>query len=420
MRILSVHNAHYFAGGDAASFIRTNRLLEERGHQVIPFSVLREQNIPTAYDQYFAVDFDTLDPLRASLKRLEGAFFSPEARRKIDRLLDAHPVDIAHLHSVYGWISYSILGVLERRGIPVVQTMHDYKLICPVHSLQSRNGEVCERCRGARYYQCVLRNCSPYSHPLLKSIVHCLEMYFNHFVLHHPDRIARFIAPSEFMERKVVEFGIAADKVTVIPNFLDVEAYTPGFDHEEYYVYVGRLSAEKNLEGLIKAAQTIPDAHLLLIGDGPEMSHLRRLAAEIKATNVHFTGYKSGPQLHDLMRKAICLVLPSTCYENAPFVILEAFALGTPVIGSRLGGIPELIAESQDGLLCEPNDVDDLREKIARLLANRHNGSLEDMGRCGREKVEKRYNAKLYYERLTTLYREVLASRKEEQCLQKS
>ncbi len=411
MRILSAHNAHYLAGGDAASFIRTNRLLEERGHQVILFSVLRDQNIPTAYDRYFLTDFDTVAPLRAAFKRLEGTFFSLEARRKMDRLLEAHPVDIAHLHNVYGRISYSILGVLESRGIPLVQTMHDYKLICAVHALSSRNGEVCERCKGARYYQCVLGKCSPYSHPLLKSIVHCLEMYFTQFVLHHPERIARFIAPSEFMKRKVVEFGTAADKVEVIPNFLDVEAYTPGFEHEDYYVYLGRLSEEKGLDILIKAAQTVPDAKLLLIGDGPEMGRLRRLAAEIKAPNVHFLGYQAGPQLHELVRKALCLVLPSTCYENAPFVILEAFALGTPVIGSRMGGIPELIDERQDGLLCAPNDVDDLREKMVYLLERRHTGLIEDMGRYGRAKVERRYNAALYYERLISLYREVLASR---------
>ncbi len=405
MRILSVHNYHYIGGGADRTFLQTNELLRERGHQVIPFSVADGRNIPSEYSSYFLSDIESSNFLVKSLKRVERTFYSLEARRKLAQLIDDHPSDIAHLHNIYGRISPSILDVLNARGIPVVQTLHDYKLICPVHSLLSREGRVCEDCQPTRYYKCFLNNCSPYSFSLLKSGLHALEMYFHHFMLSYQERIDRFIAPSLFLRSKMSQFGVDEEKIIHIPIFVRIDEFTPIYQAENYIAFFGMVSHLKGLDILIEAMKDVPHTPLLVIGSGPQLHDCMRQAERLALDNVRFLGFKRGEELRRLVARAMFSVLPSRWYENNPAAVLESFASATPVIASNTGGIPELIENGRDGLLCEPNSVKDLHNKIVYLL--KHKGQVGEMGRRARWKVEEYYNAETYYEKLMAVYREL-------------
>jgi len=404
MKILTVHNAHYIVGGACRSFIETNRLLMAHGHDVIPFSRASEKNINSKYSSYFLSDIEKNPYLIKSLKRWARTFYSLEAKKAIERLIRDYPPDLAHLHNIKGGISPSILTVLKRRNIPVVQTLHDYKLFCPVHSFYSR-GKICEKCKFHRYYNCLLNSCSPYSNSFFKSAVHMSAMYFHEFILNYEKQIDHFITPSNFMKSKAIEYGIDKKKLTYIANFIDLGKYEPCYEFDDYIIYFGRISGEKGVNILIKAMKDIP-LDLLILGGGPKYQECIQWARQIGLTNVKFLGLKSGNELKELVQRAMFSVLPSRWYENGPFVIYESFALGTPVLGANIGGIPEFIDEGENGWLFESNDVDALHSKI--LYAIKSKDRIKLMSRNARKTVEERYSAEGYYKKLMNVYNTIL------------
>jgi len=405
MRVLTIHNCHYIKGGACYIYIMTNELLKRNGHEVIPFSVNSINNIETVYAKYFLSDIENVNIFKKTMKRLSRTLYSFEAKKKIQRLINECSPDIAHLHNIYGRISLSILDVLRREGIPVIQTLHDYKLICPVFSLLSK-GNICEDCKFTRYYNCLLKNCSPYTNSLLKSAIHMLEAYLNKYILHYEDKVDCFISPSRFLKEKMIEFGLPQEKIVHIPNFIHIDKYKPNFDFDNYLVCFGRLSHEKGIDILIKAMQGISGIDLLIVGDGPDYKNYIKLVENMEIKNITFLGYRSGDDLHELVRNAMFSVIPSMWYENNPISVIESFALGTPVIGTDIGGIPELIDEREDGLLCEPGSVEDLREKIIHLINNKR--IIKKMGKNAREKAEKKYSSIIYYERIKNFYNEII------------
>jgi glycosyltransferase involved in cell wall biosynthesis len=291
--------------------------------------------------------------------------------------------------------------VIRRKGIPIIQTLHDYKLICPVSSLLSR-GKICEGCKSTRYYNCLLKRCSPFTNSLLKSAIHMVEGYLNRYILHHEDKVECFISPSRFLKEKMIEFGLSEEKIVHIPNFIYIDEYKPNFYFDNYLVYFGRLSYEKGIDILIKAMKGISGIDLLIVGNGPNYRDYIKLIQDMGIKNIRFLGYRGGDELHGLVRNALCSIMPSRWYENNPLSIIESFALGTPAIGTDIGGIPELINEWEDGLLCEPCSIEDLRDKINDLINNK--GKIKEMGENARKKVEERYSPSIFYERLIKLY----------------
>ena len=191
-----------------------------------------------------------------------------------------------------------------------------------------------------------------------------------------------------------------------IPNFVQVESFVPNYDSENYFIYFGRLSEEKGIRTLIKAMEKNWKTKLLVVGDGVLKNELKKYAEDKGLTNIIFTGYKSGDELNDLIRNAMFTIVPSECYENCPMAILESFAMGKPVIGSNIGGIPELISDGFDGLLFEPGNTMDLRDKMLYLSNNP--GKIKEMGKQGREKVEKLYNIELHYQKINKIYQKLL------------
>jgi len=275
-------------------------------------------------------------------------------------------------------------------------------LVCPTYSLWTQ-GRVCERCCGGHYYHCLLRRCNHGSLPA--SLLNTIEAYA-HRLTRIYDKVNLFISPSRFLRRIHMEYGMAADRIVHIPNFVVLENYTPRFDHAGYFAYVGRLTPFKGVETMLEAvARLRPSVPFLIVGDGPSKEELEAKATHLGLENVRFLGYQSGATLHDLIARAMFIVVPSEWYENCPYAVLEAFALGTPVVATAIGGIPELVEDDVSGVLVPPGDPDALAMGLQRLLEMR--GGLSKMGHAGRERIAKSHNEGGHFFALSRAYARV-------------
>jgi glycosyltransferase involved in cell wall biosynthesis len=401
--LLSVNNYHYYRGGAETVFLEHNRMFEQLGWQVVPFAMHHERNLPSPWSGHFVdeIEFGESYSLREKLTRVPRVIYSRQARQRLAQLLDETTPDICHAHNLYHHISPSILGLLQQRGVPVVLTLHDLKIACPAYQMLASDG-ICERCRGGKLYNVVRHRCIKDSTVL--SAVVMVEAVLHRLLGSYQRCVDRFVVPSRFYAGKLVEWGFPADKFRHIPNFVDVPRYQPEFAPGERYLYFGRLAHEKGLHTLVRAAAAVR-AKLAIAGTGPELESLQRLVAETGA-DVQFLGYLSGATLHAAVRSARAVVLPSEWYENAPMSVLEAYALGKPVIGARIGGIPELIREEVTGFQFESGDQALLAAALVRV-ATTSDARLAEMGRAGRAWVESEFTAGVYLERMLALYGEL-------------
>lgn len=401
LKILLVNKFIFPKGGDAISTLTTGRILEAHEHEVVVWGMQHPDNLFYPFQEYFvsSVDYDTVNSLTSKARAAMNILYSFESREKIATLLEKVQPDIVHLNNFAHQISPSILDEIKKHHIPVVMTMHDYKMVCPAYSMLC-NSEICERCKGGRFYQCGINRCTKGS--LLKSMVNVIEMYLHHRLLHIYDKIDIYISPSRFLKDKVQEMGLKGE-IFYLSNCVELEGFEPDFGWEEQsIVYVGRLSHEKGVKILIDAVKGIPDVQLKIIGDGPLKKTLEKKVESEHIANVTFLGYRTGKNLHDEIRKSMFLVIPSECYENNPLTVIEAFALGKPVIGARIGGIPELVRDWETGLTYTFGDSYDLIQKIMLMLSNRER--IITMGEKARAYVEQEMNADVYYERLMKIY----------------
>ncbi len=402
MKILIINKFLYARGGDAISALATGKLLESKGHQVI-FWGMNHPLTPEYPKKNLFVDYINYDANVGPLMKLRMArniLYSFEAKKKIRRLIEEEKPDIVHLHNFAHQISPSILDVFGKYNIPVVMTMHDYKLVCPAYTM-SLNGKLCEKCRNGGFYHCLSNKCIKNSY--IKSMLNSAEMYLHHRILHIYDNMDRYIAPSQFIRDKIKNMGFKGD-IIYLPNFIDTNDFTPSYGWEgNSIVYLGRLSTEKGLTTLIQSMKGVRNFSLNIIGDGPIKDELEMQARTVSNGNIRFLGYKSEQELKEEIRSSMFVILPSECYENCPRSILEAFAMGKPVIGADIGGIPELVKDRRSGYLFKSGDVNDLRDKIT-MLARRPNKIIE-MGKAARASVEQLYGAQQHYERLMEVYK---------------
>ncbi len=401
MRILLINKFLYPKGGDAISTINTGNLLLSKGHEVAFWGMEHPSNPDYPYKKYFVsyIDYNKPVGLRQKIKTVADILYSFEAKNKVEKIVRDFGPDIVHLNNFAHQISPSVLDVFKKYNIPAVMTMRDYKLVCACYTMMV-HGKPCERCSGGRYYHCLFNRCTKGS--LAKSLVNTIEMYLHHDILRIYDNIAVYISPSRFLKDKVIEMGFKG-RVEFLFNFVDVSAFLPFFDAEEKsIVYVGRLSYEKGIATLIDAVKGI-DVVLKIIGDGPIKEELECKVEKEDISNVRFLGYRKGNDLQNEIRKAMFLVIPSEWYENNPRTVIEAFALGKPVVGARIGGIPELVKDGERGLCFEAGNVDDLRQKIEEMILSDSNRG--EMGRNARRFVEEELNADKHYERLIDIYR---------------
>jgi glycosyltransferase involved in cell wall biosynthesis len=406
--ILFLNKFYYVKGGSERVFFEEMSILEKHGHQCIPFSRKSPQDAATPFATYFAptLNLDKKLSLR-TLKRAMEIIYSNEARQYLKNMIEGRSINLAHCHNIYGLLTTSVLDELKNNSIPMVLTLHDYKIICPNYQFLD-GSRICEDCKKHRYYKAVQNRCVHGS--FAYSGIYALENYFNHITSKYRKKVAKFIAVSRFIKDKFVEFGFQAEQITVIPNFINLQNYEATYQKKKELLYLGRLSKEKGVSTLLAAFQAanVHDYKLVIVGDGPLKSELEIEVKQLSIENVEFTGFLSGAILADRVKSAACVIVPSEWYENCPMSILEAFAYGKPVIGANIGGIPELITHKLDGLIFESGDEKDLAEKIDYMV-NLSDQAYNRMAMSARNKVEKRFSAEQHYTALMALYNEVLS-----------
>jgi glycosyltransferase involved in cell wall biosynthesis len=399
-RLLIANNYWYRRGGADVAALEQAALFRRRGWEVAEFAMRHPSNQPSAWDHHFVDEIELghrYGPARQVLNA-GRVVWSGQARRRLAALVDEARPDVAHLHNVYHHISPAIIPLLARRGVPVVLTTHDLKLACPAYQMLS-DGEVCQRCRDGGLRQVVRHRC-------LKGSLALSSLVFVESGLHralgtYARHVDRFVTPSRFYLRLFAEWGFDPEKFVHVPNAVDVDAFEADPRPGRHVVYAGRLAPEKGVHTLLRAAAASATP-VLVLGTGPAEADLRRVAAEA-GTDVTWGGHRSGGALHDAIRSARATVLPSEWFENAPMSILESYALGTPVVGARIGGIEELVRDGETGRTFPSGDVDALAA-VLRELAVMPDGDVADLGRTGRRWVEDDFGLEQHAARLESVY----------------
>ncbi|MBI5913712.1 glycosyltransferase family 4 protein [Candidatus Azambacteria bacterium] len=414
MRILQVNKFFYRRGGAETHFFDVIDLLTAHGHEVVPWSMKDPTNHKTAYEKYFIdpINFQKREPWWREVKKIGHLLYSREAARKLDQLLTDIKIDIAHVHNIYHHFSPSIFAVFKKHRVPVVMTLHDYKLVSPNYRLFNRHG-VCLCSSHHRYYEVIFNRCVDDS--AAKSLVAALELSFHKLFQFYEKGVARFIAPSEFMRALMIEWGAPAKKFVTLHNFLNPAWYASAAltSPEEqpagdYLLYMGRLSHEKGILSLIAAMRTLTHIPLKIVGAGPLEDSIRR---QIKnAPHIELLGHKEGLALERIVEGARVVVLPSEWFENYSMSLIESFAKGKPVIASAIGGIPEIVRDGVNGWLFPPGDARALRATIERVWGY-DKEVWKSASRAAREYARAHNNPEVYYERLMEIYEEVVQTK---------
>lgn len=362
MRILMINACHYMRGGSEIVYFNTANLLLSYGHEVAYFSSKDTRNEKTDFEKYF-IDVGNIRELSLfkKIKMVPSYLYNFKAAEKIEQLiLDFRP-EVAHVHIFYGVLSVSILKILKKHNVPVVHTVHDYRLLCPVNTLIDRNGQVCELCKDRHYYHCIKKRCSEGN--ILQSIMVTMEAYFWKYFLSPVRLIDHFIFVSNFSRRKHLEFNMVfSERYTQIYNFTHFKDKERRVHRGSYFLYFGRLSVEKGIRTLVAAFSNDKNHKLKIAGTGPLKDFVEESAKA--CSNIEYVGFKKGEDLADLIRNSSFVILPSECYENNPLAIVEAYCFGKPVIGADIAGIPELINNGRDGFLFRSGDRESLEKAI--------------------------------------------------------
>lgn len=382
MRVALVYNRYLNRGGEDEVFEAEGRLLERHGHDVVPIQAAAED--PGAAGA-------------AGKARLAAnAIWSREWYGRMQRLVDEHRPDVVHVHNVFPTMSPAVYHACKSRGVAVVQTLHNFRSICPA-ALCFRDGRVCDDCVGrAVPWPGVLHGC--YHDSRAQTAVIAAMLVVHRLAGTWAEAIDVYVALTEWGRRRFVEGGLPADRVVVKPNFVDPDPGVGG-RRRAGALFVGRLSANKGVGTLLRAWSRLgPARTLVIVGDGPLSAMRAGAPAEVR-----WLGRQPREAVLALMREAALLVFPSEWYEGFPLAIAEAFATGLPVVASRLGGMAEIVEHRRTGLHFAPGDPDDLAATLAWAFANP--GAMAEMARHAREEFERRYTAASNYESLMAIYR---------------
>lgn len=397
VRVLLVNNYGYIRGGSDRLFLDTGALLSKNGIEVDYFVPRDDRNIVSP-----CCSFTGIDTSKPRIDDIPSFFYSKESKKVLRDYLTRRKPDIAHLHIYYGRITASILAALRNHEIPIVQTLHEYKIHCPV-STSWRNQAYCKDCAGGRYWNCVRYCCN--RKKIGRSILSALESCISDR-LGANSLIDRYIAVSDFQRQLMIEAGLRADKVVTIPNFVPDNVYKNNRSIGSYFLYFGRIETVKGIGTLIDAMRRIPDVNLLLVGDGSDKDYFERVAIEGCLQNIRFLGHKTGDELRALIAGAICTVVPSEWNETFGLVLIESFAQCRPVVASRLGAMTEIVSHGKDGLLFDAKDVTGLA-KALRWMADNREYAVE-MGVNGQKKVKDLYSEERYFKSLINVYQETM------------
>lgn len=387
MKILILHNRYKFEGGEEAVVSAEADLLRKYGHEVILFELSNE-------------DISSRNLLKRIFLPLI-IIWSIDSFKQVRCLIKKRKPDIVHVHNTFFLMSPSVYYACKAERVPVVQTLHNYRFLCPLGILY-RDGKVCKECLDKGLRMSLRYKCGKKSKLWTMAMLTILKIH--HKINTFRKCIDSYIVLSNFSKQQFVEAGFAAEKIKVKPNFINSD---PGFSSERgnFALNIGRFSPEKGTDIILEAWKKIDYLPLKIIGDGQQSEEFRNFAKEY-SLNVEFIGYISNEKVLDYIKKSLVVILPSRCNENFPRIIVESFACGVPVIASRSGALAEIIEDKKTGLLFDPGNTDDLVDKVDFIYKN--STEAEKMGKNARSEFENKYTAKKNCEKLITIYKETI------------
>ncbi|MEO8147092.1 MAG: glycosyltransferase family 4 protein [Bacteroidia bacterium] len=406
MKIILAHKFWRTLSGAEMYFHDVVRILKSNGHDVRVFT--------TNYNAEGGIDEKTSDPnviygipnnyLRGNfitrILNLPSIIYSKPNKLAFGELIDDFKPDVVHCFSLNVALSPSLLDACREKGVPVVMSCNDYKHICTNYRLY-HHGKICTDCKGGKLYMPVVNNCC--KHSFAFSVASSIEAYVHEYKNILRKNIHTFSYESEFMRNITDEFWEGKKHNSyLLGKPFHAPAYQPHYDHEDYLLYIGRLSDEKGVDILLRAMKLVPHAKLKIVGTGPYKELLENLAKELELQNVEFMGSKWGDEAKDFIRKCRFVVIPSLWYENFPYVITETYALGKALIGSDRGGIPENIVPGETGYVYPADDFTKLAEYI-QTMWNNEERTIE-MGKIAKQKVDAEFNDTVFYQKLLKLY----------------
>lgn len=363
-RILIANKFYYPRGGDCIVAMNLEKLLKEQGHDVAVFAMDYPENVDSGWNGYYASQVDFAGSVSNKLKAAKRLMGWGDIKSAFNKLLDDFNPDIVHLHNIHSYLSPILAQLAKRRGCRVVWTLHDYKLVCPSYACLL-DGKPCEKCIGLGKMHVFKNRCLKGSFAA-SALAYVEARRWSRYKLESITDV--FICPSQFMAIKMRKDGFNPEKLRVVCNHIDpvkLELFNSlNITREDYYVYVGRLSTEKGVETLLDVASKLPYS-LKIAGDGPLFNQLKQ--QYLYATNIEFLGSVDSNQVAQLLAKARFSVMPSECYDNNPLGVIESLCAGTPVVGARTGGIPELLNDS-NGITFTSRKKDELAQAIKKAF----------------------------------------------------
>ena len=397
MRILLANKFYYPRGGDCIYTLNLESLLKKHGHEIGVFSMDYPRNIDTPWNKYFPSEVK----FRLSPKIIDSfirPFGTKEVANKYKALLDDFQPDVVHLNNIHSQLSPIIAEIAHQRGIKVIWTLHDYKLLCPRYDCMRNNGKSCNECFSNPNLPDKTLKKNVLKNKCLKNSYVASFLGYREALKWNRERLEKstdaYICPSQFLASKMAEGGFISNKLYVHANFINVEKCNGNYSlKENYYCYVGRLSKEKGIKTLIEAANQLP-YKLYVIGKGPIYNEIKA----ISKSHIEFLGQKNWEEIKVIEQKARFSVIASKALENNPLSVIESKCLGTPVLGARIGGIPELIEEGVNGMTFESGNIQDLVSKIETMM--HHHFDYEQIS----EDAKAIYSDDEYYRFLMNLY----------------
>lgn len=411
MKILQINNFHYIRGGSDRVYFDTIELLSKEGLDVISFSSLNPKNFESKDSNFFVsdVEFDKAKGFKKKIEATSNFLYNKESVTKLQELINDKQPDVAHLHIFQSRLSSAIVKVLKDNNVPIVMTVHEYKMLCPVYTFLDNEGNICEKCASSKnYFNALFHKCN--NGNFAKSALSALESFNRDLFFSYVQNIDHFIMVSDFIKKKHIQYERNFEKKSsLLYNFTDLEKFKPNHNKGDYFLYCGRLSHEKGIKTLIDAFSELSEIPLKIVGDGPLRKELEDIVSDLKLNNIEFLGFKSGEELEDLIRNCSFTIVPSEWYENNPMSVIESFAYGKPVIGSRIGGIPELVEDEITGYVFESKNISQLISVIGKahfLDSIRY----EILSKNVRVFAQENFDSKKYLNKLIGIYNKVIVS----------
>ncbi len=402
MKIILINKFHYRRGGAETYYFDLGEVLTQHGHDVHYFSMKDEKNYASDDEKFFVNHQEYVDAKSPfdKLRALGKTVYSKEAKKKLEHLIENVQPDIIHVNNYHRQLSCSIFDAAKKYNVPIVMTAHDATNICPQIYMNYR--ESCTQCVGGRYYNCLKKRCIKNSFAM--SLAGTIEGYISKIDRVY-DKIDLLVVPSHYISEIYLADGFDLNKVTVLHNAKKINTVKPEkWPERNYAIYFGRLSKEKGIMTLLQAINKTNIIPIYIVGEGAEKENIEDyIIKHSLETRVKLLGYKTGEELERLIEGAKFAILPSETPENCPYGVIEAMACGVPVIGSDLGGTPELIDFGKNGWKFKAGDSDDLANKL--IEANQH---AAEMYENSYRKAKDEYSMQHYYTQIIDIYNKVI------------